>query len=182
MVNGIRASEPRGLNKGRDSKFYVGSQVRQETSEEGRRTYQPKRNEYDDKDEDNSPKTLNDKNKQKRKLSFPSRYPSLSILSSIKICQTSELIQLYCYSHTHTLYTFIYAYYTHTLIQLHLPPHMQICYAYMHTYSYRHTCTNMYMHYCAKIVHPVEKRLIVWFVFFVCISAFMGILMSMPSL
>ena len=53
MVNGIRTSEPRGLYKGRGSKFCVGSQVRQ-TLEEDRRT-------YNNNDEDNSPKTLSDK-------------------------------------------------------------------------------------------------------------------------
>ena len=56
-------SDPRGLNKGDSLKFCEGSQVRQETPEEGRRTYRPKRCEYSNKDEDNSPKTLNDKNK-----------------------------------------------------------------------------------------------------------------------
>ena len=50
------------LNKGRGSKFRVGSRVRQVTPEEGRRTHQPKRCEYNNKDEDNSQKTLNDKN------------------------------------------------------------------------------------------------------------------------
>ena len=62
MVNGIRIGEPRGLNKGRGSKFRVMSRVRQETPKEGRRTYRLKRCEYNNKDEDNSPKTLNDKN------------------------------------------------------------------------------------------------------------------------
>ena len=49
--------------------FYEGSQVRQ-TPEEGQRTYWPKscRNNY--KDEDNSPKTLNDKNHQASSLKF----------------------------------------------------------------------------------------------------------------
>ena len=47
--------------KGRGSKFCVGSWVWQETPEEGQRTYWPKR-EYNNKDEDNSPKTPNDKN------------------------------------------------------------------------------------------------------------------------
>ena len=42
--------------------FCVGSRVRQ-TPEEGRRKYWPKRCEYNNKDEDNSPKTLNDKKK-----------------------------------------------------------------------------------------------------------------------
>ena len=51
---------PRGFNKGRSSKFRVGSRVRQ-TPEEGRRTYRPKRCGNNYKDDDNSPKTLNDK-------------------------------------------------------------------------------------------------------------------------
>ena len=60
MVNGIRASDPRGLNKGRDSKLRVGYRLWEETSEEVWRTDRPKRYEY--KDEYNSPKNLNDKN------------------------------------------------------------------------------------------------------------------------
>ena len=35
MVNRIRIIFPHGLNKDFDSKFYVGSQVQHETSEEG---------------------------------------------------------------------------------------------------------------------------------------------------
>ena len=61
MVNGNRASDPRELNKGRGSKFQVGSCVRQETPEEDRRIYRSKRREYKNKDKDNRPKTLNDK-------------------------------------------------------------------------------------------------------------------------
>ena len=57
MVNGIRTSDPRGLNKGR-----VGFPVRQ--TPRGRRTYRPKRCGNNNKDEDNSPKTINDKNHQ----------------------------------------------------------------------------------------------------------------------
>ena len=56
MANGIRTGEPRGFNKGRSSKFCEGSRVRQ-TPEEGWRTYRPKRC-GNNKDEDNSPKTL----------------------------------------------------------------------------------------------------------------------------
>ena len=48
------------VNKGRSSKFHEGSQIRQ-TPEEGRRTYRPKRSRNNNKDEDNNPKTLNDK-------------------------------------------------------------------------------------------------------------------------
>ena len=63
MANGIRTGDPDGFNKGRCSKFHQGSQVWQ-TSEEGRRTYRPKRCGNNNKCEDNSPKTLNDKNYQ----------------------------------------------------------------------------------------------------------------------
>ena len=61
MANGIRTGDPRGFNKGRSSKFCEGSRVRQ-TPEEGWRTYQPKHCGNKNKDEDNSPKTFNDKN------------------------------------------------------------------------------------------------------------------------
>ena len=60
MANGIRTSDPCEFNKGRSSKFRVGSCVRQ-TPEEGRRTYRLKRCGNNNKDEDNSPKILNDK-------------------------------------------------------------------------------------------------------------------------
>ena len=56
-----RTREPsRGFNKGHSLNFLEGSRVRQ-TPEEGQRTYRPKRCENNNKDEDNSPKTLNDK-------------------------------------------------------------------------------------------------------------------------
>ena len=61
LANGIRTGDPRGLNKGHSSKFREGSRVRQ-TPEEGRRIYRPKHCGNNNKDEDNSPKTLNDKN------------------------------------------------------------------------------------------------------------------------
>ena len=63
MANGIRTGYPRGFNKGRSSKFREGSRVRQ-TPEEGRRSYQPKHYGNNNKDEDNSPKILNDKKPQ----------------------------------------------------------------------------------------------------------------------
>ena len=59
MVNGIRARNPRRLNKRWGSYFRVGSRVRQKTPEEGR-----KRCKYNNKDDDNRTKTLNDKNHQ----------------------------------------------------------------------------------------------------------------------
>ena len=61
MVNRIRTDDPCGFNKGHSSKFHVGYQV-QQTPEEGRRTYQLKRSKNKNKDEDNSLKTLTDKN------------------------------------------------------------------------------------------------------------------------
>ena len=61
MANEIRTGDPRGFNKGRSSKYRVGSRVRQ-TPEEGREIYQPKRCGNNNKDENNSPKILNDKN------------------------------------------------------------------------------------------------------------------------
>ena len=63
MANGIGTGYPRGFNKGRSSKFRVGSRVRQ-APKQGRGTYRPKRCGNSYKDEDNSPKTLNDKNRK----------------------------------------------------------------------------------------------------------------------
>ena len=57
MANGIRTGDPRRFNKGRGSKFREGSQVRQ-MPEEGQRTYRLKCCENNNKDEDNSLKTL----------------------------------------------------------------------------------------------------------------------------
>ena len=61
MANRIRTGDSCGFNKGCSSKFRKGSRV-QQTPEEGRRTYQLKRCGNNNKDKDNSPKTLNDKN------------------------------------------------------------------------------------------------------------------------
>ena len=63
MANRIRTGDHRGFRKGRTSKFRVGPRVRQ-TPEKGRRTYRPKRCGNNNKDEDNSPITLNDINHQ----------------------------------------------------------------------------------------------------------------------
>ena len=60
MANGIRTGDPCGFNKWRSSKFREGSRVRQ-TPEEGRKIYRPKSCGNNNKDEENSPKTLNDK-------------------------------------------------------------------------------------------------------------------------
>ena len=69
MANGIRTSDPHGFNKGCNSKFRLGSRVRQ-TPEEGQRTYRLKRCRNNNKDEDNSAKTLNDKNHQASSKKF----------------------------------------------------------------------------------------------------------------
>ena len=61
IANEIRTGDSYEFNKGRSSKFCVGSRVRQ-TLGEGRRTYRPKCYGNNNKDEDNRPKTLNDKN------------------------------------------------------------------------------------------------------------------------
>ena len=61
MANRIRTDDPHVFNKGRSSKFREGSQVRQ-TPEEGRKTYRPKRCGNNNKDVDNGPKNINDKN------------------------------------------------------------------------------------------------------------------------
>ena len=87
MSNGIRTDVPRGFNKGRSSKFHEGSRVRQ-TPEEGRRTYRPKRCGNNNKDEDNSPKTLNDKNQ---------------LASSEKFRQRMSLYEAMEYNYTTTI-------------------------------------------------------------------------------
>ena len=74
MANGIRTGKTphhhhRGLDEGRSSKFREGSQV-QQTPEEGWRTYRLKRCGINNKDEYNSPKTLNDENHQALSQNF----------------------------------------------------------------------------------------------------------------
>ena len=59
MANGIRTGDPCVFNKVRSSKYHEGSPVRQ-TPEEGWRIYRPKPSGSNNKDEENSPKTLND--------------------------------------------------------------------------------------------------------------------------
>ena len=81
MANGIRTGDPRGFNKGRSSKFREGSRVRQ-TPEEGRRTYWPKRCGNNNKDEDNSLKTINDKNHQ----ASSQKFRQLISVELLKIC------------------------------------------------------------------------------------------------
>ena len=102
MVNGIRTGEPRGFNKGRSSKFRVGSRVRQ-TPEEGRRTYRPKRCRNNNNDEDNSPKTFTDKNhqassqkfRQLAALCYDLLYIYIFFIRKRKIGESYLLIDLY---------------------------------------------------------------------------------------
>ena len=69
MAKGIRSDDLCRFNKGLRSKFPVGSRVRQ-TPEESWRTYRQKRCGNYNKDEDNSPKILNDKNHQASSRKF----------------------------------------------------------------------------------------------------------------
>ncbi len=91
MANGIRTDNPRVFNKGRNSKFREGSRVRQ-TPEEGRRTYRPKRCGNNNKDEDNSPKNLNDKNQQASSQKFRQRV--LLILTFSKTGNISCILEV----------------------------------------------------------------------------------------
>ena len=74
MANGIRTGDPRGFKEGHSSKFREGSWVQQKP-EEGWRTYLRKRCGNNNKDEDNSPKTLNDKNQQASSQKFRQQTP-----------------------------------------------------------------------------------------------------------
>ena len=91
MANGIRTGDPRGFNKGRNSKFREGSRVRQ-TPEEGRRTYRPKCCGNNNKDEDNSPKTLNDKNHQALSEKFRQPYHLTFCCQSITMTTFFRLV------------------------------------------------------------------------------------------
>ena len=98
MANGIRTGDPHGFNKGRSLKFYEGFQV-QQTPEEGRRTYRPKCCENNNKDEDITLKTLNDKNHQVlsqkfEELMFGHFMQHLNFLTGyailVALCQTMQ--------------------------------------------------------------------------------------------
>ena len=124
MADEIRIGDPRGFNKGHSSKFCEGSQVRQ-TPEEGRGTYRPKRCENNNKDEDYSPKTLNDKNHQ---------------ASSQKFRQL-QYIYIYIYTHTEEIYIYIYIYiliqYIYIYIgEIYIYIYVQMQYIYIYIYIY----------------------------------------------
>ena len=63
MVNRIGTVDPGGSNKGFSSRFCVNSWVRHETPEEGRWTYQLKRD-YNNQDEVSNPNILSNYNYQ----------------------------------------------------------------------------------------------------------------------
>ena len=60
MAERIRTGDPHGFNKECSSNFHIDSRV-QQTPEEGQRTYRLKHRGNNNEDEDNSPKTPNDK-------------------------------------------------------------------------------------------------------------------------
>ncbi len=88
MANGIRTDDPRGFNKGRRSTLREGSRVRQ--THEVWRTYQPKRSQNNNKGEDNSPKTHNDKNHQASSQKFRqpifTQFKEMEIVSFVDRC------------------------------------------------------------------------------------------------
>ena len=86
-------STPCRFNKGRGSKFRVGSRV-QPTPEKGRRIYRPKRCEYNNKDEDNSPKTLNDENQASSQKFRQLKHCYWKIYSNILCSLTSSLLNI----------------------------------------------------------------------------------------
>ena len=95
MANGIRTGDPRGFNKGRSSKFCVGSGVRQ-TPEKCRWTYQPKRSGNNNKYEYNILKTLNDKNNYIYKNIFDSVDSVLCLrYSNIDVYALSTILNTY---------------------------------------------------------------------------------------
>ena len=91
MANGIRTGDTCGFNKGCSSTFCEGSRVRQ-TPEEGRRTYQPKCFGNNNKDEDNSPKTLNDKNQKDSSQKFKQLISSEEITIKMKTIDQKPLM------------------------------------------------------------------------------------------
>ena len=137
MVNEIRTGDHRGFNKGRSSKFRVGSRVRH-APEEGRRTYRPKRRGNNNKDDDNSSKTLNDKNHQAssqkfrqlisrkwlQKINYTNRiWDEISIFSKKKKTTTKNQLIYLIHTHTHThiyIYIYIYIYILALFTELHL--------------------------------------------------------------
>ena len=85
------SESPHVFTKGHSSKFRVGSRIRL-PPEEGRRTYRPKRCRNNYKDENSSPKILNDKNHQASFQKF--RQPRM-MFSSFNSNPTTITISVY---------------------------------------------------------------------------------------
>ena len=96
MANGILTGDPRGFNKRRSSKFREDSRVRQ-TPEEGRRTYRPKGYGNNNKNEDYSPKNLNDKN-QDKKFEIMIRIRNEHFCKRMSISNPRDLILVYLFT------------------------------------------------------------------------------------
>ena len=92
------------MANGRSSKFREGSRVRQ-TPEEGRRIYRPKRYGNNNKDEDNSPKNLNDKNQQASSQKFRQLRKFISNGSCSAFKSTGRVKQFKTCQRTHYHYT-----------------------------------------------------------------------------
>ena len=100
MVNGIRTSDPLGLNKGYVLKFRVGCRI-QQTPEEGWRTYWLKRCEYSNKDEDNSPKTLNNKNHQALSQKFRLLISTKLVIKPWELSKILYPVKIHAYIYTY---------------------------------------------------------------------------------
>ena len=87
MVNRIGTIYLLGLNKGFSLKVCVGSWVQHETIEESQRIQRPKHCEYSNKDEDNSPNILSDKNYQDSSKKFRQIRPFLLFQPEIIHCR-----------------------------------------------------------------------------------------------
>ena len=139
MANGIRTSDSCGFNKGCSSKFREDSRVRQ-TPEEGRRTYQPKRYGNNNKDEDNSPKTLNDKNHQAssqkiRRLKNMKTKNVYNVQSNIQVYINVDMLHICIFTNT---YIHIYiCIFTNTYIYKLINTHAYI-YIYIYIYIYKY--------------------------------------------
>ena len=75
MANGIRTGDPRGLNKGRSSKFREGFRVKKKHLKKAGGHIGRNVVEKNKKDEDNSSKTLNDKNQKASSQKFRQLVP-----------------------------------------------------------------------------------------------------------
>ena len=135
MANGIRTNDPREFYKGPSSKFREGSRVRQ-TPEEGRRTYRPKRCGNNNKDEDNSPKTLNDKNKYFSSITF---FPFFENIFFLSVFLTLPFLFIFFLSFTPFYFSF-------SFILFHSLAFLSFTLSIQHTHTHTHTHTHIYIY------------------------------------